>query len=49
MPLGGCMDIAAYIEKEKEWLGEWLKEPNERLGNRQYYALAKEMVENVRV
>ncbi|WP_022947391.1 hypothetical protein [Methylohalobius crimeensis] len=42
------MDIEAYIEEEQEWLGDWPKEPEDRYGNRQYFTLAKELVENVR-
>ena len=48
MSLGVEMDIALYLEEEKEWLGDWPEEPEERWGNRQYYSLAKEMLENVR-
>lgn len=48
MPSEGYMNIAAYIEEEKEWLGDWPKDPGDRWGNRQYYLLAKEMIENVR-
>jgi hypothetical protein len=43
------MDIQLYLDEEKEWLGDWPKESEDRCGFEQYYSLAKEMLETVRV
>src|SRR5690554_3480826 len=48
MSPGAHMDIALYLEEEKEWLGDWPKKPEERWSHRQYYLLAKEMLETIR-
>ncbi|MGI2136044.1 hypothetical protein [Shewanella baltica] len=42
------MDIALFLEEEQQWLGNWPEEPEVRWANRQYYSLAKEMLENLR-
>jgi hypothetical protein len=30
------MDIQLYLDEEKEWLGDWPKEPEDRWGFEQY-------------